>query len=137
MEQPTLAASQAIHDALEHAEPAVLRPFEDAVHEGDICAGLHLVTYGSLLVTVRIGDETRIVDSIGPGALVGEPVSCGQLVRHVATVTAVRTSRIVLLPNEFVNTLIAANPAFGQALQVELDVARSRRMEALSQIPAA
>jgi CRP-like cAMP-binding protein len=135
--ESTLAASQAIHDALEHAEPAVLRPFEDAVHEGDVCAGLYLVTYGSLLVTVRIGEETRIVDSIGPGDLVGEPVGCGRLIRHVATVTAVRTSRIVLLPNELMNTLIAANPAFGEALQVELDAARSRRMEALSQTPAA
>jgi CRP-like cAMP-binding protein len=128
----TIVDAQVINELLARCPTTTVDPLDTLVHEGDLCESLMVVTAGSLLASVRIGDGLRIVGRLGIGDVIGEMPDRSGPARHLATVTAAQMSQVASLPADDIHDLIAYNPTLGEALEALFDVQRRRRMDALT-----
>lgn len=132
MHRPLLDA-RAITALTDPSDVRVVAPMDVVVREGDPCEGLFVVGAGSLVATICLGRSTTIVDTLEPGDVFGEiPAHPLDRTTHIATITALRASRLAVISPDLIETLCREHPDVRAALEALLDDHRRRRMHALS-----
>ncbi len=132
MHQPLLDA-RAITALTDPSDVRVVAPMDVVVREGDPCDGVFVVGAGSLVATIRLGRSTMIVETLEPGDVFGEiPARSLDRTTHVATITALRASRLAVISLGLIENLCPEHPDVRAGLEALLDDHRRRRMHALS-----
>ena len=130
LRQVPLLASLEAGDLEELAEIAVERRFdsgESLCRQGDPGDEVFLIVSGEVEVwTSAEGDRRRILDTLGPGACIGEMAVLDSAPRS-AFVTASRPTRALLLGGADFRSLLSSRPAMSRRIIEDL-VARMRRM---------
>ena len=109
----------ALSTLMREAVPRHLDAGEWLFHEGDAAGRLFVVLSGRLRVVVTRDGAPRAVRELGPGAALGELALLTGSVRS-AGVQAVRDSQLLEIASPSFDRLLESDPAFGQAIAIEL-----------------
>lgn len=85
-------------------------------HRGDPCQGFHCVVAGQVKLAVTSeGGAEKVVEIIGPGETFGEAVMFTQR-PYPVTATALTATRLILIPTERIDAVLAADPSFARQM---------------------
>ncbi|MEO6457002.1 MAG: ATP-binding protein [Chloroflexia bacterium] len=111
------------------ARPATIQEGDLLIEEGTQGDAFYVVLDGEFQVTRRSGKQEIILGTRGPGQLLGE-MSLLEQAPRIASVRALRNSRVLVISEEAFHTLLTRNPQVVFAI-LRTFIARLRSTEAL------